>query len=413
MAVIRSFKAFRPRPDICDRVAALPYDVYNRKEACEEVRREPMSFLKVDRAETSFDDSVDTYAPEVYKKAGDLLHEMMEDGTYIEEEKPVYYIYELIMDGRHQTGLVACASIDDYMNNVIKKHENTREDKEQDRIRHVEACGAQTGPIFLAYRSIDIVNQIIDRVKSGEKLYGFTSPDGITHNVWIINDANDIRTIQDAFAGINEIYIADGHHRSASAVKAGLHMREKHPAYTGEEEFNYFLSVIFPDEELQILDYNRVVKDLNGMDVDAFLAAIEEHFMIEKKGRIPYRPEKKGAFGMFLEDEWYCLTAKKEIRSEDAVEGLDVSLLQNYLLNPVLGIEDPKTDKRIDFVGGIRGLAELERRVHTDMKVAFSMYPTSIGELFAVADAGRLMPPKSTWFEPKLRSGLFLHEIER
>ena len=264
MAVIRSFKAFRPRPDICDRVAALPYDVYNRKEACEEVRREPMSFLKVDRAETSFDDSVDTYAPEVYKKAGDLLHEMMEDGTYIEEEKPVYYKYELIMDGRHQTGLVACASIDDYMNIVIKKHENTREDKEQDRIRHVEACGAQTGPIFLAYRSIDIVNQIIDRVKLGEKLYGFTSPDGITHNVWIINDAIDIRTIQDAFAGINEIYIADGHHRSASAVKAGLHMREKHPDYTGEEEFNYFLSVLFTHDQLMILPYNRVVNDLNG-----------------------------------------------------------------------------------------------------------------------------------------------------
>ena len=232
MAAIRCFKAFRPRPDICDRVAALPYDVYSRKEACEEVRREPMSFLKVDRAETSFDDSVDTYAPEVYKKAGDLLHEMMEDGTYIEEEKPVYYIYELIMDGRHQTGLVACASIDDYVNGVIKKHENTREDKEQDRIRHVEACGAQTGPIFLAYRSIDIVNQIIDRVKTGEKLYGFTSPDGITHNVWIIDEADDIQIIQEAFAGINEIYIADGHHRSASAVKAGLHMRELHPDYT-------------------------------------------------------------------------------------------------------------------------------------------------------------------------------------
>ena len=253
----------------------------------------------------------------------------------------------------------------------------------------------------------------------GEKLYLSTildlhSSDLVSYTISDRPVLSMVTTMLDeAFAKIPAIYIADGHHRCASAVKVGLKRREQHPDYTGEEEFNYFLSVIFPDEELQILDYNRVVKDLNGLDVDAFLAAIEDHFMIEKKGRIPYRPEKKGAFGMFLEDEWYCLTAKKEIRSEDAVEGLDVSLLQNYLLNPVLGIEDPKTDKRIDFVGGIRGLAELERRVHTDMKVAFSMYPTSIGELFAVADAGRLMPPKSTWFEPKLRSGLFLHEIER
>ncbi|MBS6443565.1 MAG: DUF1015 domain-containing protein [Clostridium sp.] len=393
MAVIRSFKAFRPRPDICDRVAALPYDVYNRKEACEEVRREPMSFLKVDRAETSFDDSVDTYAPEVYKKAGDLLHEMMEDGTYIEEEKPVYYIYELIMDGRHQTGLVACASIDDYMNNVIKKHENTREE-----------------PIFLAYRSIDIVNQIIDRVKLGEKLYGFTSPDGITHNVWIINDANDIRTIQDAFAGINEIYIADGHHRSASAVKAGLHMREKHPDYTGEEEFNYFLSVLFPHDQLMILPYNRVVNDLNGMTDEEFLKKLEDKFEIEACSEA-VSPEKKGSFGMYMDGSWYKLTVKDGVVPEDVVGCLDVSVLQENVLAPMLGIGDPRTDKRIQFVGGIRGLSELERLVDGGKKVAFSMYPTSITELFDIADAGKLMPPKSTWFEPKLRSGIFIHKI--
>ena len=325
MAAIRCFKAFRPRPDICDRVAALPYDVCSRKEACEEVRREPMSFLKVDRAETSFDDSVDTYAPEVYKKAGDLLHEMMEDGTYIEEEKPVYYIYELIMDGRHQTGLVACASIDDYVNGVIKKHENTREDKEQDRIRHVEACGAQTGPIFLAYRSIDIVNQIIDRVKTGEKLYGFTSPDGITHNVWIIDEADDIQIIQEAFAGINEIYIADGHHRSASAVKAGLHMREQHPDYTGEEEFNYFLSVLFPHDQLMILPYNRVVNDLNGMTDDEFLKKLEDKFEV-KACDAAVSPEKKGNFGMYMDGRWYQLTVKDGVVPEDVVGCLDVSM---------------------------------------------------------------------------------------
>ena len=376
MAQIRPFRAYRPCQGMEKRIAALPYDVYNREEACEVVKKNPDSFLAVDRAETQFGEEVDTYADCVYEKADQLLREKIQEGKFVQDPAPCFYLYELTMDGNSQTGVVSCASIDDYRNNVIKKHENTRADKEEDRIRHVDTCSMQTGPIFLAYRAKEAM-------------------------------------IEEAFAKIPAIYIADGHHRCASAVKVGLKRREQHPDYTGEEEFNYFLSVIFPDEELQILDYNRVVKDLNGMDVDAFLAAIEEHFMIEKKGRIPYRPEKKGAFGMFLEDEWYCLTAKKEIRSEDAVEGLDVSLLQNYLLNPVLGIEDPKTDKRIDFVGGIRGLAELERRVHTDMKVAFSMYPTSIGELFAVADAGRLMPPKSTWFEPKLRSGLFLHEIER
>ena len=410
MAAIRCFKAFRPRPDICDRVAALPYDVYSRKEACEEVRREPMSFLKVDRAETSFDDSVDTYAPEVYKKAGDLLHEMMEDGTYIEEEKPVYYIYELIMDGRHQTGLVACASIDDYVNGLIKKHENTREDKEQDRIRHVEACGAQTGPIFLAYRSIDIVNQIIDRVKTGEKLYGFTSPDGITHNVWIIDEADDIQIIQEAFAGINEIYIADGHHRSASAVKAGLHMREQHPDYTGEEEFNYFLSVLFPHDQLMILPYNRVVNDLNGMTDDEFLKKLEDKFEV-KACDAAVSPEKKGNFGMYMDGRWYQLTVKDGVVPEDVVGCLDVSVLQKNVLAPMLGIGDPRTDKRIQFVGGIRGLSELERLVDGGKKVAFSMYPTSITELFDIADAGKLMPPKSTWFEPKLRSGIFIHKI--
>ena len=314
------------------------------------------------------------------------------------------------MDGRHQTGLVACASIDDYMNNVIKKHENTREDKEQDRIRHVEACGAQTGPIFLAYRSIDIVNQIIDRVKAGEKLYGFTSPDGITHNVWIINDANDIRTIQNAFAGINEIYIADGHHRSASAVKAGLHMREKHPDYTGEEEFNYFLSVLFPHDQLMILPYNRVVNDLNGMTDEEFLKKLEDKFEIEACSEA-VSPEKKGSFGMYMDGSWYKLTVKDGAVPEDVVGCLDVSVLQENVLAPMLGIGDPRTDKRIQFVGGIRGLSELERLVDGGKKVAFSMYPTSITELFDIADAGKLMPPKSTWFEPKLRSGIFIHKI--
>ena len=413
MAQIRPFRAYRPCKGMEERIAALPYDVYNRAEACEVVKKNPESFLAVDRAETQFGEEVDTYADCVYEKADQMLRGKIQEGKFVQDPTPCFYLYELTMDGHSQTGVVGCAAIDDYRNNVIKKHENTRADKEEDRIRHVDTCSMQTGPIFLAYRAKKDLKEKIGELKKQAPVYDFVSEDGIGHCVWVIDNDADVAMIEESFGKIPAIYIADGHHRCASAVKVGLKRREQYPDYTGEEEFNYFLSVIFPDEELRILDYNRVVKDLNGMDAATFLTRIEEYFAVEKKGQAPYRPTKKGMFGMYLEDEWYCLSAKEEIKSEDAVEGLDVSLLQNYLLDPVLGIKDPKTDKRIDFVGGIRGLGELERRVHADMKVAFSMYPTSIAELFAVADAGRLMPPKSTWFEPKLRSGLFLHEIER
>ena len=413
MAQIRPFRAYRPCQGMEERIAALPYDVYNRAEACEVVKKNPESFLAVDRAETQFGEDVDTYADCVYEKADQMLREKILEGKFVQDPTPCFYLYELTMDGHSQTGVVGCASIDDYRNNVIKKHENTRADKEEDRIRHVDTCSMQTGPIFLAYRAKEDLKEKIGELKKQAPVYDFVSEDGIGHRVWVIDNDSDVAMIEEAFGKIPAIYIADGHHRCASAVKVGLKRREQYPDYTGEEEFNYFLSVIFPDEELRILDYNRVVKDLNGMDAATFLTRIEEYFAVEKKGQSPYRPMEKGTFGMYLENEWYGLSAKDEIKSEDAVEGLDVSLLQNDLLDPILGIMDPKSDKRIDFVGGIRGLGELERRVHTDMKVAFSMYPTSIAELFAVADAGRLMPPKSTWFEPKLRSGLFLHEIER
>lgn len=413
MAQIRPFRAYRPCKGMEERIAALPYDVYNRAEACEVVKKNPESFLAVDRAETQFGEEVDTYADCVYEKADQMLREKILEGKFVQDPTPCFYLYELTMDGHSQTGVVGCASIDDYRNNVIKKHENTRADKEEDRIRHVDTCSMQTGPIFLAYRAKEDLKEKIGELKKQAPVYDFVSEDGIGHRVWVIDNDSDVAMIEEAFGKIPAIYIADGHHRCASAVKVGLKRREQYPDYTGEEEFNYFLSVIFPDEELRILDYNRVVKDLNGMDAATFLTRIEEYFAVEKKGQSPYRPMEKGTFGMYLENEWYGLSAKEEIKSEDAVEGLDVSLLQNDMLDPILGIMDPKTDKRIDFVGGIRGLGELERRVHTDMKVAFSMYPTSIAELFAVADAGRLMPPKSTWFEPKLRSGLFLHEIER
>lgn len=412
MADVKPFRAIRPGKGLESRIAALPYDVYNREEAKQEVEREPLSFLRIDRAETQFPEEVDTYADCVYEKARDLLWGMVEKGEYIQEEKECYYIYELIMDGRSQVGITACASVDDYLNSTIKKHENTRADKETDRIRHVDACRAQTGPIFLAYRSQPAINEEVERARREEPLYDFTAPDGIVHRVWRIEDQEAVEKIRRAFQQVENIYIADGHHRCASAVKVSLKRREKKPDYDGSEEFNHFLSVLFPDDQLMIMDYNRVVKDLNGWEPEAFLERIAEDFTVERLGTEPLRPERKGSFAMYLEDSWYRLEAKEPPCQEDPVGSLDVALLQDRILAPVLGIGDPRTDKRIDFVGGIRGLAELERRVHTDSKVAFAMYPTSISELFAVSDAGLLMPPKSTWFEPKLRSGLFIHGIE-
>jgi len=412
MATIRPFAAKRPDPEVVDRVAALPYDVYNRKEAKIETEREPKSFLRIDRPETQFADDFDMYSDEAYAAARDMLNEAIADGTYIAEEGPVYYIYELIMDGRSQTGLVACASIDDYVNEVIKKHENTREEKEQDRIRHIDTCNAQTGPIFLAYREQPEISVIIRCIQQDEEpVYDFTAPDGVTHRVWVIDDRADIEALEKEFAAMDQIYIADGHHRAASAVKVGLKRRAEHPDYDGTEEFNFFLSVLFPDSELKILPYNRVIRDWNGHTAEDVLKTLENLGTLEKKDA-PVQPEEKGTVGIYLPGQWYLFTFKKELLNSDPVEGLDVSILQKNVLQPVFGIDDPRTDNRIDFVGGIRGLGELEKRVAEDAVIAFSMYPTSIQELFDVADAGLLMPPKSTWFEPKLRSGIFIHSLD-
>ena len=410
MPIVRPFKSIRPNQEVVSKVAALPYDVYNRKEACEVVAKEPMSFLAIDRAETQFPAEVSTYAPEVYDKARQMLDEAIEQGIFVTDEKAYYYIYELTMNGKSQTGIVACSSIDDYQNNIIKKHENTREEKEQDRIRHVDTTNAHTGPIFLAYRAVDAINEVVDRVKKEEALYDFTCDDGVRHAVWIIKEDSDAKIISEAFSNVPCTYIADGHHRCASAVKVGLKRRAEKPGYTGEEEFNFFLSVLFPDEQHYIMPYNRTVKDLNGYTKEEFMAVIGEKFTIETR-EAAVEPEEKGTFGMYLDKQWYLLTAKAEILSDDPVQGLDVSVLQDHLLGPVLGIGDPRTDSRIDFIGGIRGVGELERRVSEDMTVAFSMYATSIQELLDVADAGLLMPPKSTWFEPKLRSGIFIHRL--
>lgn len=413
MPKVTPFQGIRPTPSLASHIAALPYDVYSRKEACEEVKKEPLSFLKIDRAETQFSDDISTYDPKVYQKACELLKEEIENGHFIKDETPCYYIYELIMDGRSQTGIVACSDIDDYLSGIIKKHENTREEKEIDRINHVDITNAHTGPIFLAYRSRSEINRIVESCKETlPVLYDFTSKDNITHKAWCISDDATIKELESLFAQIPCTYIADGHHRCASAVKVGLKRRAEHPDYTGDEEFNRFLSVLFPDDQLSILPYNRVVKDLNGYSEEDFMKAVEAAgFHISCMKKEPVSPKEKGSFGMFLNGNWYLLKADESLLSSDPVEGLDVSVLQNHLLAPILGIGDPRIDKRIDFVGGIRGLAELEKRVSEDMKIAFSMYPTSIDELLDVADAGLLMPPKSTWFEPKLRSGLFIHSL--
>lgn len=410
MSDIRPFRAIRPRADLADRIAALPYDVYSREEARRVVENDPYTFLRIDRAETQFPPEQDMYAPEVYQKAHDMLWDMIGQGQFIQDETPCFYIYEQVMNGRHQIGIVAVASADDYRDGVIKKHENTREEKELDRIRHVDACDAQTGPIFLAYRKNDVIEAIIRKQKENPPVYEFVSDDNITHIVYRITDAADNAMIREAFAGIGAIYIADGHHRCASAVKVCNLRREGNIRHTGEEEYNYFLSVLFADEQLMIMDYNRVVKDLNGLTKEAFLEKIAERYTIQPVDRADAKPAKKGQVGMYLDGRWYCLNWRG-VFSEDPVDSLDVSILQKEVLEPILGIADPKVDSRIDFVGGIRGLQELERRVQTDCAVAFAMYPTDIHELFRVADAGLLMPPKSTWFEPKLRSGLFIHSI--
>ncbi len=410
MADIKPFLGIRPARESARDIAALPYDVYNRQEAKEIVAKNPKSFLRIDRAETNFPDSVDTYAEEVYQKAHDLLWEMIADGEFIQDEAPCYYIYELTMDGRVQTGIVGAAAVDDYESGVIKRHENTRADKEADRIHHVDSCDAQTGPIFLAYRDNATIDAVVERVKTTEAEYDFTSDDGIRHRVWVIRDAADIATIQETFAGIGEIYIADGHHRAASAVRVSQRRRAEGDGKV--HEYDHFLSVLFPDNQLKILDYNRVVRDLNGYAPEELMTEIEEVADLVMSAPDAIHPQEKGQFSMFLNDTWYLYSMKPELRSDDPVDGLDVALLQNLVLEPLLGIEDPKTDARIDFVGGIRGLEELERRCHADMQVAFAMYPTQISELFAVADANRLMPPKSTWFEPKLRSGLFIHSLK-
>ena len=411
MALYRAFQAFRPEKSKQALIPALPYDVMNSDEAKEMVKDNPYSFLHIDKAEIDLPKGTDIYSDEVYRKAKENLENLEKTGALIQDKKPCFYIYRQIMNGRSQTGIVGCASIDDYMNNVIKKHEHTLAKKEEDRFRHVDTLNANTGPIFLTYRKNDIISNTVNSwANAHESVYDFVA-DGVNQTVWVIDDEDIINTISTEFAKIDALYIADGHHRCASAVKVGQKRREEKPDYTGDEEFNFFLSVAFPDDELEIMDYNRVVKDLNGMSREEFLSSLSHSFDVEKV-ETQYKPTKRHTFGMLIENDWYKLSAKEQIIDEsDPVKRLDVSILQDNLLSPILDIDDPKTNDRIDFIGGIRGLGELERRCKEDMKLAFAMYPTSIGDLMSIADANLIMPPKSTWFEPKLLSGIFIHHL--
>ena len=408
MLNIRPFACVRPGEDMAKKTAALPYDVYNRKEAKAYVRDKPYSFLRIDRPETAFDEDFDMYSDEAYQKAKELLNKDIESGIYIKDNDEAYYIYELTMGSRSQNGIVACASIDDYAQNRIKKHENTRVQKELDRIRHIDTLSAQTSAIFLAYKSCDVLKDIIANKKKEATLYDFTSDDGVKHRVWKIADVKTIDEVKKAFAKMESAYIADGHHRASSAVKVGLERRNAED-YVKDGESDYFLSVLFDEEELYIMPYNRVVKDLAGLDKAEFFEKLKSDFDIQKLDR-EFQPDTEKTFGMYIDKTWYKLDLKNK-ESRGIIEDLDVSILEDKVLRPVLNIQNTRTDDRIVFVGGIRGLKELEMMVDSGMAVAFSMYPTSIGELISVADAGLLMPAKSTWFEPKLMSGIFIHEI--
>lgn len=413
MAIVRPFRAIRPAGEFANQVISLPYDVMNREEAAEMAKDNPRSFLHICRSEIDLPEQGNPYDSSVYEKAKANIEKFLQEGTFIQEKEPVLYIYEQIMDGRSQSGIVGCVSIDEYLENTIKKHEHTRVEKEIDRINHFDVCNANTEPVFLTYREDKRIKALVDGIMTNQApLYKIVSEDGISHLLWTIDDIGIIEIIQRVFKEIPNLYIADGHHRSASACKVGLKRRKENPEFTGEEEFNYFMAVLFPDHELKIFDYNRVVKDLNGISHVDFIKKVEEAgFVLEKKGEGLYAPEAKHTFAMYLDGSWYKLTAKPEIVPDDLIDSLDVSILQNRILHPVLGIEDPRTDKRIDFIGGIRGLKELERRVKQDMAVAFAVYPVDIEDLLGVSDQDRVMPPKSTWFEPKLGSGLFLHKL--
>ncbi len=409
MSKIKPFKALRPQAQLAKQVASRPYDVLNSQEAKIETQGNPNSFLHITKSEIDLPDNIDIHSEVVYEKAKENLTAFIKRDILFHESKECYYVYRLIMNGRSQTGLVCVSSVDDYENDIIKKHEFTRPEKEQDRINHIKTTGAQTGNVFLAYKNVEEIDALIDKWMSTKNpVYDFTADDQIQHTIWLINDSNATESITNYFeTKVPCTYIADGHHRAASAAKVRKALGTK-----AADGANYFLTTLFPSNQLYIMDYNRAVKDLNGHSEHDFLKALQENFIVEEMGEEPFKPEALHEFGMYLGKTWYKLTAKAGSYSEDPIGVLDVTILQDNLLNKLLNIEDPRTDKRIDFIGGIRGLKELSKRVDSgDMAVAFSLYPVSIQQLFDIADSGNVMPPKSTWFEPKLRDGLLTHLI--
>ena len=412
MAIIKPFKAVRPANEYVKMVAELPYDVMNREEAKKIAKGNKYSYLHIDRAEIDLDDKINEHDEQVYVKAKENLDKFKKENIFVKDKEDAIYIYREIVNDRAQIGIVACVAVDDNLNGVVKKHEYTKPDKELDRTNHIKYCNANTGTVLLTYKDNEEIDKIMDYyVYFMNPIYDFKTDDGVTHTVWKVEKERDINNLINEFKKVGNLYVADGHHRCAAAENIALEERRKNPNYTGEEEFNYYIAMISPDTNLKVMDYNRVVKDLNNLTEEEFLNKIKEKFIL-REVKENYKPDKKGHMGMFLNDKWYEIEFGKEyLDKKDVVETLDISILQQYILDEILGIKNPRTDKRIDFIGGIRGAKEIERRVKEDMKVGFLMYPTHINELISVADANEIMPAKSTWFEPKVRCGLFLHEL--
>ena len=412
MATFKPFRALRPKPEYANDVASRPYDVLNTQEARQEAEGNKYSFLRVIKPELELPDDIDPYGANVYEQGVKNLNYLRSEQIIEKDATPSFYIYRLTMDGREQTGIVGCCHYQEYFDGHIKKHELTRTAKENDRVRHVEAQNANAEPVFFSYRGLDSINQVITNATQSDPVYDFTADDDIRHELWVIDDESSISRIETDFKSIPDLYVADGHHRTAAAARVGQQKKDNNPSHNGTEEYNFFMAVLFSDDQLKIFDYNRVVQDLNGMSTDQFKDKLYPIFEISEL-ESAQSPSVKGVFSMYLDKKWYCLNPKEVISSENPKENLDVTLLSEKVLDPILGIQDLRKDTRIDFVGGIRGLGELERRVDSgEMEVAFALFPVSMAELLAIADAGEIMPPKTTWFEPKLRSGLFIHELQ-
>ena len=411
MATFKPFRALRPKPEYAKDVASRPYDVLNAKEARQEADGNKYSFLRVIKPELELPDDIDPYGANVYNQGLKNLNFLRSEQIIEKDATSSFYIYRLTMDGREQTGIVGCCHYQEYFDGHIKKHELTRTAKENDRVRHVETQNANAEPVFFSYRGLDSINQVITNATQSDPVYDFTADDGIRHELWVIDDESSISRIENDFKSVPDLYVADGHHRTAAAARVGQQKKDNNPNHDGTEEYNFFMAVLFSDDQLKIFDYNRVVQDLNGMSTDQFKEKLQRIFEISEL-ESAQSPSIKGVFSMYLDKKWYSLNPKEVISSDNPKENLDVTLLSEKVLDPILGIQDLRKDTRIDFVGGIRGLGELERRVDSgEMAVAFALFPVSMAELLAIADAGEIMPPKTTWFEPKLRSGLFIHEL--